>query len=138
MEEGEAGCGWESPYGRVHEMEREREGAREQGEGGGGYPPTERGERRQPLPVAKDSGSLGGLGSRERLGTTPRSQEAELGSWVLLPNPGGGQERPKRKDKEEETRWGGWGFSLGRGHRASREPRGGLRMTDKASGNQMC
>lgn len=51
-----------------------------------------------------------GLGSRERLGTTPRSQEAELGSWVLLPNPGEGQERPKRKDKEEETRWGGWGF----------------------------
>lgn len=60
MEEGETGCGWESPYGRVHEMEREREGAREQGEGGGGYPPTERGERRQSLPVAKDSWSLGG------------------------------------------------------------------------------
>lgn len=79
-----------------------------------------------------------GLGSRERLGTTPRSREAELGSCVLLPNPGGGQERPRRKDKEEETLWGGWGFSLGRGRRASREPRGGLRMTDKASGNQMC
>lgn len=113
-------------------------GAREQGEGGGGYPPTERGERRQPLPVAKDSRSLGAGLQREVGGTTPRSQEAELGSCVLLPSPGGGQERPRRKNKEEATRWGGWGFSLGRGHRASREPRGGLRMTDKASGNQMC
>lgn len=43
----------------------------------------------------------------------------------------------ERKGKRKSLCGKSGGGSLGRGHRASREPRGGFRMTDKASGNQM-
>lgn len=83
-----------------HKAERERKGVRGQGEGGGGYLPTEkRKKERELMFVAKDSWSLGAGLQRERLGTIPRSQKTELGSRVLLPNPGRGQERPKGKDE---------------------------------------
>lgn len=134
MEEGEAGRGWESPYGRVHEMERERKGARKQG--GGGYPPTERGERRQSLFVAKDSWSLG-AGLQREIGDHPKVTGDRVGLLCTIPQPWK-RTTEAEKDKDKESVWGGRGFSLGRGHRASREPRGGFRMTDKASGNQMC
>lgn len=58
------------PMGESTRWREKGKGAREQGEGGGGYPPTERGERRQPLPVAKDSWSLG-AGLQREVGGPP-------------------------------------------------------------------
>lgn len=67
------------PMGESTRWREKGKGAREQGEGGGGYPPTERGERRQPLPVAKDSRSLGAGLQREVGGDHPKVTGGRVG-----------------------------------------------------------
>lgn len=67
------------PMGESMRWREKGKGAREQGEGGGGYPPTERGERRQPLPVAKDSRSLG-AGLQREVGGPPQGHRRQ--SWA--------------------------------------------------------
>lgn len=94
-------------------MEREKNPAGEQGGGVGTHRQREEREKKTAPVCGQGLLEPWGLGSRERLGTTPRSQETELGSCVLLPNPGGGQERLRRKDNEEESLWGGWGVFIG-------------------------